>query len=146
MPPVRLTWYDGRLKPPRPEELEEGRTLGDKHGGVLFVGDKGKLMCGEYGHSPRLIPETRMKEYKLPPKTIPRSIGHHAEWVAACKGDKPAGSNFDYAGPLTEAVLLGNFAVRSGQKLYWDGPNMKVTNVPEANKYVRDQYRSGWTL
>ena len=146
MPPVKLTWYDGRLKPPRPEELEEGRMLGDKHGGVLFVGDKGKLMCGEYGHGPRLIPEARMKEYKLPPKTIPRSIGHHAEWVAACKGGKPAGSNFDYAGPFTEAVLLGNFALRSGQKLQWDGPNMKVTNAPEANEYVHTQYRQGWTL
>ena len=142
MPPVELTWYDGGLKPARPKELEEGRKLGN----LLIVGDKGKIMCGTNGNSPRLIPEAKMKAYKRPPKTIPRSIGHHQEWIKACKGGKPAGSNFDYSGPLTEVVLLGNIAIRTGKKSYWDGLNMKVTNVPEANKYVNPPYREGWTL
>ena len=147
-PSVELTWYDGGLKPARPEELEEGRKLGDN--GSLFVGDKGKLICSTYGNSPRLIPETKMKEYKQPPKTIPRVRGdhrrHELNWVAACKGGELAVSNFDYAGPLTEIVLLGNIAIRAREKLYWDGPNMKVTNVPEANEYVRREYRKEWSL
>ena len=147
MPPVKLTWYDGGLMPPRPKELEESRRLGDDDGGTVFVGDKGKIHAPGYcAASPRLIPESKMKAYKLPPKAIPRSIGHHKEWLQACKGGKPAGSNFDFAGPLTEAVLLGNIAIRMGKKLYWDGPNMKITNVPEANEYVRRQYRQGWSL
>ena len=148
MPPVEITWYDGGLMPARPQELEEGRSMGwgDENGGALFVGDKGCLMCDHVGESPRLIPESKMKAYKRPPKTIPRSIGHHEEWIQACKGDRPAGSNFDFAGPLTEAVLLGNIAIRTGKKLYWDGPNMKIINVPEANEYVRRQYRQGWRL
>jgi hypothetical protein len=77
---------------------------------------------------------------------IPRSIGHYKEWLEACKGGKKAGANFDYGGPLTEMVLLGNVAIRTGKKLDWDGPNMKVTNVPEANEYLHRPYRGGWTL
>ena len=148
MPAVKMTWYDGGLMPARPEKLELNRQMawGDKSGGVLFVGNKGKLMCDHHGDSPRLIPETKMKAYERPPKTLPRSIGHHKEWIKACKGGKPAGSNFDYAGLLTETVLLGNLAIRMGQKLYWDGPNTKITNVPEANKYIHRQYREGWSL
>ncbi len=153
MPPVELTWYDGGLMPPRPEELESGRRLGDKLGGVVFIGDKGKLTCGSYGNNPRLIPESRMGDYQRPEKRIPRSVGHHAEWIAACKGGKPAGSDFDYAGPLTEMVLLGNVAVRmslelqeKGLKLAYDGPNMQITNLLEANMYLRRGYRTGWTL
>jgi len=144
MPPVRMTWYDGGLMPTRPKELERGRRLGDN--GVLLVGDRGKIMAGCAGESPRLIPESKMKAYKRPPKTLPRSIGHYREWVEACKGGKPATSNFNYAGPLTEIVLLGNLAIRTGKKLDWDGPNMKVTNVSEANEYIHRQYRQGWTL
>ncbi len=153
MLPVKLTWYDGGLMPERPADLEDGRRMGDKLGGVVFVGEKGKLTCGSYGNNPRLIPESRMRDYQRPAKSIPRSIGHHAEWVAACKGGKPAGSSFDYAGPLTEMVLLGNVAVRmslelqeKGLKLAYDGPNMQITNLPEANKYLRRDYRAGWTL
>jgi len=138
-PSVTLTWYDGGLMPLRPEELEEDRRMGGGDG-MLYVGDKGKML----GH--RLIPESNMKEYKRPPKTLPRSIGHYKEWIEACKGGKPTGSNFDHAGPLTEMVLLGNIAIRTGKKLIWDGPNMKVTNVPEANEYVNPPYRQGWTL
>jgi len=149
MPPVKLTWYDGGLKPERPEELEEGRKMGDDDGGLIFVGKKGKLMCGIFGKGARLIPETKMKAYKLPPKKIPRVGGmesHEQGWIKACKGGEPACSNFDYAGPLTETILLGNLAIRMGKKLNWDGPNMKVTNVPEANEYVHCPYREGWTL
>lgn len=147
MPPVKVTWYDGGLMPEWPEELEENRKMGDSDGGVLFVGDKGKLMCGCYGKNPRLIPETKMQEYKRPPKTIARiDGGHEQDWLRACKGGEPACSSFDCAGPLTEMVLLGNLAIRIGKKLNWNGPDMKVTNLPEANQYVHRQYRQGWTL
>ena len=150
MPPVKLTWYDGGLLPPRPEELEPGRRLGNENGGILYIGDKGKIMASdENAQSPCLIPQSRMNEYKRPPKTIPRSVGHHAEWVQACKGGPPAGANFDYAGPLTEVVLLGNVVIRTGEKtrkLEWDGPGMKCTNVDAANQFVRNEYRKGWSL
>ena len=146
MPPVKMTWYDGGLMPPRPEELEEGRRMGDRDGGVLLIGDKGKIMCGCYGRNPRLIPEEAMKAYEPPEPTIPRSPGVHEEWIRACKGGEPAGSNFEVSGPLTEIVLLGNLALRSGKRLEWDGPNMKVTNHPEANQYVTREYRKPWSL
>jgi len=151
LPPVDLTWWDGGLMPPRPEELEEGRKMGDSDGGLLFIGNKGKLMTGCYGENPRLIPETKMREYKLPEPTIERipsgSAGHEKDWVRACKGGKPASSNFDYAGPFAEMVLMGNLAVRfPNKKLLWDGPNMTVTNNIEANAYVKRQYREGWSL
>ena len=149
MPPVKVHWYDGGLMPERPDELETGRNLPDN--GVLFVGDKGKMRAGTYGESPRIIPEEKMREYKRPPKTlkrIPRGANRHeADWVRACKGGEPACSNFDYSGPFTEMVVMGNLAIRfPGQKLEWDGPNMKCTNLPEANEFVRRQYREGWTL
>jgi len=147
MPPVKLTWYDGGLKPARPDELEDGRPMGNKNGGVLLVGDNGTIMAkDENAQDPQLIPRSRMEAYKQPEKTIPRSIGHYQEWIEACKGGKPAGANFDYAGPLTEVVLLGNVALRAGTKLYWDAPNMRITNVPEANQFLRTEYRKGWTL
>jgi len=145
MPPVKLTWYDGGLRPPRPEELDQGQEFGE--GGTLFVGDKGKMLRH------RLIPESRMKEYGKPPQKIPRSPGHFEEWIEACKGGKPAGSNFDHAGLLAEVVLLGNVALRvelreklTRMKLLWDGPNMKITNLPEANQFLQREYRKGWTL
>jgi predicted dehydrogenase len=151
MPPVKLTWYDGGLKPEWPDELVKGRLRG---GGVLYIGDNGKMLDG------RLIPTTRHREYEPPAKTLPRSPGHYEEWIQACKGGPPAGSNFDFAGLVTEVVLLGNIALRlrepssrgrgRGQrqmpKLYWDGPEMKVTNVPEANEFVHREYRKGWIL
>jgi len=147
MPPVTLMWYDGGNMPPRPAELEQGRRFGDNDGGSLFVGEKGKIHApGWCAASPRIIPETKMKQYKQPPKTIPRSVEHHQEWVQACKTGKPTTANFDFAGLLTEVVLLGNIAIRTGEKLLWDGPNMVCTNVPEANRYVHCRYREGWTL
>jgi len=145
-PPLTLTWYDGGLMPQRPAELEEGRKFGEADDN-LFVGDKGKML----GY--RLIPEARMKEYGKPPQKIARSPGHHKEWINACKGGPAARANFDWAGPLTEAVLAGNIALKmerqlyeKGLKLHYDGPNMQVTNLPEANKYIRDEYREGWSL
>jgi len=146
--PISLHWYDGGMMPPRPEELEDGREL-SREDGLIFVGDKGKMYVeGWGGESPRLIPETRMQEYKRPPKTLLRSIGHHAEWIKACKEGAPTRSNFpDFAGPLTEAVLLGTVCVRiGGVKLNWDSASLKVTNVPEANGLLHYEYRKGWTL
>ena len=146
MPPVKLTWYDGGLMPARPQELKSGLRFGNADDN-LYIGERGKML----GH--RLIPEAKSKEYGKPPKMLARSPGHHQEWIDACKGGTPAGSNFDVAGPLTEVVLLGNVALRMGQrlyeqglKLYYDGPNMEITNLPEANKYIRRDYREGWTL
>ncbi|NLT77489.1 MAG: Gfo/Idh/MocA family oxidoreductase [Planctomycetes bacterium] len=145
-PPLTLTWYDGGLMPQRPAELEEGRKFGEADDN-LFIGDKGKML----GY--RLIPEARMREYGKPPQRIERSPGHHKEWLIACKGGPAARANFDWAGPLTEVVLYGNIALRmekqlyeKGLKLHCDGPNMRITNLPEANKYIRDEYRHGWAL
>ncbi|MEJ2704934.1 MAG: Gfo/Idh/MocA family oxidoreductase [Sedimentisphaerales bacterium] len=147
MPPVKLHWYDGGILPARPDELDEGRELSAEDG-LIFVGDKGKMYVeGWGGNSPRLIPEARMKAYKQPPKTLPRSIGHHAEWIQACKTGSATRSNFSFAGPLTEAVLLGTVCIRvGGKKLVWDSENFRVTNLPEANDYLHYKYRSGWSL
>ena len=146
LPPVKLTWYDG-LRPTRPIELEDGRRLGNVEGGALFKGSKGKLMAGVYGEGARLIPESRMKEYKQPAKTIPRVKGsHEQDWVRACKSGRAAGADFEYSGLLTEVCLLGNVARRVDARIEWDAENMKATNLPEANKYVRTQYRQGWSL
>ena len=146
LPPVKLTWYEG-LRAPRPAELEDGRAMGDREGGVVFKGDKGKLMCGTYGNGPRLVPESRMKAYKRPAKTLPRVKGsHEMDWVRACKSGKPAGAAFQYAGPLTEICLLGNAARRIDARIEWDAANLKVTNLPEANQLIRTAYRKGWSL
>jgi len=149
MPAVKLMWYDGGLMPPRPEELEPGRRMGDDNGGVLFIGDRGKLMCSCYGSNPRLIPETAMQAYTRPAKTLPRSKGISAEWTEACKAGTQSTTDFSYSGPLTEAMLLGNIAIRVKQKnivLEWDPVNMKFPNCPEADEFVRMPYRQGWTL
>ena len=146
LPPLKLTWYDGQ-EPPRPPELEADRRLGDSEGGVIFNGDKGKLMCGTYGNSPRLIPESAMKVYERPAPTLPRvEGGHEQDWVRACKSGQAAGANFDYSGPLTELVLLGNIAKRIRGRLEWDGPNLKITSPADANQYIRTPYRQGWSL
>ncbi|HIJ70443.1 MAG TPA: Gfo/Idh/MocA family oxidoreductase [Planctomycetes bacterium] len=146
MPEVKLHWYDGGMMPQRSEEFEPRRRLPES--GAIFVGEKGLLLSRTYGESPRIIPESKMKAYKRPPKTIPRvKMSHEQNWITACKGGRPACSNFDYAGPLTEMVLLGNIALRyPGERLEWDGQKMKVTNIDEANQYVQPRYRSGWNL
>jgi hypothetical protein len=147
MPPLKLVWYDGGLMPEWPDELQPDLRLGDQYGGAVYIGDKGKIVCGSHGaNGLRIIPESRMLEYERPPKSIPRSPGHRQEWIAACKGGPPAGANFDYSGPLTELVLVGNIALRTDQKLEWDGEKMQVTNHPEFDRYVHREYREGWSL
>lgn len=147
MSPVTLKWYDGGKRPERPADLEAGRNF-DANAGQLIIGEKGSILApGDYCDSPRIIPESRMQEVmKNPPeKSIPRSLGGgpHGEFVRAIKGQGPKpGSNFDYAGPLTEAVVMGNLAVRlAGQTIDWDGKNMKCTNLPAANDLVSKKYR-----
>jgi predicted dehydrogenase len=152
MPPVQLTWWDGGLMPPRPPGFEVGRRLGDDDGGILLLGEKGTIMAGCYGRSPRLVPETAMQKYKKrPKKTIPRipegEDGHEKDWLRACKTGHPASSSFDYAGPLTEMVLMGNLAVRFPDKqLLWNGEKMEITNDAAANAYVHRTYREGFPL
>jgi predicted dehydrogenase len=145
MPPVNWTWYDGGLMPPMPPELEATRSLQDD--GTLVVGSKATVLCDTYYDSIRIIPEARMKELSptLPPKTIPRVVGgHFAEWIRACKGGIPAGSNFDYSSRLTESVIIGNIAIRAKRRIEWDSAAMKVTNLESANKFVTTQYRPGF--
>ncbi len=144
MAPVRITWYEGGLMPPRPAELETGRSMGEN--GILFVGTKGAILGEGWGRSPRLIPETKMQAYRRPPKTLPRFPGHHRNWLDACKGKGRPSTHFDYAGPLTEFVLMGNVALRSGKKLDFDRKNMKVANVAEANQFLKPNYREGRSI
>jgi predicted dehydrogenase len=151
MPPVKFTWYDGGLKPPRPEELENNRPLAgeDEEGdeGLLFVGDHGKILCGFNGAHPRLIPEAKMAGYQPPPKTLPRSPGNEREWLDACRGSKvKPGGNFEFSGQVTETLLLGNVAALVGRKLVWDRPGMKAANLDGAQKYIRPERRRGWEL
>ena len=151
LPPVKLTWWDGGLLPPRPEELAPGQQMGDDDGGVLFIGDKGQLICGCYGKNPRLLPDDAMRAYKKPAKSLARvpegENGHEQDWLRACKGGAPACSNFDYSGPLSEMVLMGNLAVRFPErKILWAGEQMAVTNDPEANAFLTPNYRAGWKL
>ncbi len=148
MPPVTLHWYDGGLVPARPRGLEDNREL-DREDGLIFVGDRGTILVeGWGGDKPMLIPESKMKSFKQPRKTLPRSIGHHKEWLEACKGNGTPRSNFpDFAGPLTEAVLLGTVSIRlGGIKLLWDTVNLRVTNSDEATQLLHYQYRDGWSL
>jgi predicted dehydrogenase len=149
LPAVSLHWYDGGLLPERPAELEQERRLPES--GTIFVGEKGKIMCETYGESPRLIPEKRMQEYKRPKPKLTRikdgSQGHERAWIDAIKGTIPPPDDFSIAGPFTETVLLGNVAIWfKDQRLLWDGPNMRVTNLEEANQKVHHQYRQGWSL
>ena len=162
---IKVTWMDGGLLPDRPEELMPGEPMGDGNGGYIFEGTKGKLV-GNYAIPPTLLPTTRMKEVTLPPATLPRiqgqQDGHYQQWVTACLsgyGKSTVSSPFEYAGPFTEAVLMGNLAIRSygirgsggngypgRKKLLWDAKNMKITNFDEANAFVKREYRSGWSL
>jgi len=137
---LTLNWWDGGLRPQRPDELEPHRDFGE--GDWLYiVGEKGKM----YGH--RLIPEDRQKEVGKPPQKLERSPGHWKEWFDACRGGKPAGSDFvNHAAHLTEVVLLGNIALRSKGRLFWDPENLKFTNNDKANALVNPPYRDGWSL
>ena len=150
MPAVKLHWYDGGILPERPDDLEPERKLPES--GTIFVGDKGKMWCETYSESPRLIPESFMAAFtNRPPKTLPRvplgRDGHEKNWLDAIRQKGQAVSHFDYAGPFTESVLLGNVALRyPGQRLLWDAPTMKVTNVPDADQFIKHDYRPGWSL
>lgn len=136
--PVDLTWYDGNLTP---KEIKGQRVPSS---GVMFVGSEG-MMFANYS-SYKLFPQEKFSKFEPPAPTIPNSIGHHAEWIKACKDGSPTTCNFDYSGALTEAVLLGNVAYRTGESLEWDAKNLKATNCEAADKYIRKEYRRGWEV
>lgn len=140
LPAVELTWYDGGL---RPAHFKEGKLpqWGD---GVLFVGEKGMLIADYNNH--RLLPEKDFEGFQRPDPYIPPSKGHYEEWLDACKGKGEALCHFGYSGPLTETVLLGLVAYRSGKKIQWDAARLKSTNHPEVENLVRPPLRDGWTL
>jgi predicted dehydrogenase len=145
MPAVTLTWYDGGLRPLLIPELEEGMEMGV--GGTLYIGDKGKIL------NDVILPKSLRESYKAPTPFIPSSPGHEEEWLLACKGGDPAGSDFEWAGPLTETVLLGNIALRNevkeklgGEVLMWDPVKYGFTNMPEADRFLHFAYRKGWNL
>ncbi|MEP6512229.1 MAG: Gfo/Idh/MocA family oxidoreductase [Parafilimonas sp.] len=166
--PVELVWYDGGIKPRRPDELLPDEEMGVVDGGIIFEGTKGKLMAGLWGRNPTLLPTKKMMETNLPASKFPfiegAAEGHQQQWVKACKKGYGTytSSSFDMAGPLTETVLMGNLAVRSynyseknskgdavypgRKKLLWDGENMKVTNFEPANQFVKPEYKNGWKL
>jgi len=161
---IRLTWMDGGLRPERPVELLADEPMGDEDGGLIMEGTKGKIVTGMWARKPMLLPSSRMKAETLPPKTLPRidkgADGHYANWVAAAMegfGKGEGTSPFHFSGPFTEAILLGNVALRAYQlknsndypgrkKLLWDADKMQVTNFDEANQFVKRVYRKGWEL
>jgi len=145
LPPVKMTWYEGGLMPPTPAEMPAGSRLPGN--GVLYVGSKGKMYHGSHGGMPQLLPGELHDAAAKIPQTMARSLGHYEEWLAAIKGGPQPVSNFAYAGPMTETVLLGVLAMRApGVRLEWDSANLKVKNAPEVNQYVHTEYRTGWTL
>ena len=149
-PPVKLVWYDGKKKPPRPKELEAGRKMNAS--GQLFIGDKGIILSQqEATTSIRLIPEAKMREMrgKLPPPSLPRvpDQDHYQDWARAVRANAPhaPGTQFEYSVPLTEVALLGTLSLQApGQKLLWDAKGMCVSNLPELNKFLYPSYREGW--
>jgi predicted dehydrogenase len=144
LPPVTLTWYNGGKWPPHPPELGENRSLPSE--GSLFIGDSGKILV-HGSANPQIIPAEKMRAFQPPEPFIRRSTGHKKEWLEAIRGGPPPGSNFaGYGGPLTEVVLLGNVAIRTGKKIEWDPVNLRAKNVPEAAAYIRREYRKGWEL
>ena len=143
--PLKLVWYDGGLLPPRPEVLEPGRKMG----ACIYYGDDGMLMHDTYGNSPRLIPETAMREYDIPEKTIPRSPGIYEEWLEAIKNGGKSTTDFSYSSKLTETMLLGNIAIKLKEKntiLEYDGEKGEFTNMPEANELLSKEYKNGFEL
>lgn len=146
MPEVKLVWYDGTIGGKRnlpPAELVYGEKVPDS--GSLLKGDKGVLFSpNDYGAQFVLLPRDQFQGYKAPEPWIPRSPGHYQEWIRACKGGEPAMANFDYSGPFTEFVLLGNVAARVGKKIEWDSESLRAVNCPEADQYIRREYREGF--
>jgi predicted dehydrogenase len=145
-PALKVRWYDGGKMPPTPEPLGDEMDLSDN--GIYFVGDRGTMVCGGWSGSPKLFPASRREEFKLPPKTIARSPGHHAEWVQACKARRPelAKAGFAYSGPFTEALLVGNLATRLQRRIEWNATALRATNAPEAEPLIRKSYRSGFGI
>jgi predicted dehydrogenase len=148
LPPVRMIWYE-RGYPAKP--LFRGALTARQdppRSGWLIIGERGTLFSpSDNGTSWRLLPEEQFRDYRPPQPSLPRSPGHHEEWIRACKGGPPAMSNFvDYAAQLTETALLGNVALRAGTRIVWDSEHLRVTNHPEANQFVRRQYRRGWEI
>lgn len=146
MPPVKFTWYEGGLMPARPDGLEPDDRLGAGGNGILFIGDKGMLTCAGWGGRPTLLPGSRDEAYERPPQKLPRSKGHHRDWLDACKGGPLASANFEYGAALTEVGLLGLVAMRTQKVIQWDAKAMKVTNAPEAEPLIKGSYRPGWEL
>jgi hypothetical protein len=145
-PAVTLTWYDGGKMPPKPRDLPEDASLADN--GIYFVGDKGMLLCGGWSGPPTLYPESRRQEFQTPQATIPRSIGHRPEWIEACKAHKPedAKAGFAYSGPFTEALLVGNLALRLQKRIEWDAAQMRASNADEADALIHKRYRKGFGI
>jgi len=144
LPAVKLTWYDGGLMPPKPEELGEEEL--NKGGGALLIGSKGKLLHETYGANPRLLPKSLHDSFGEPAKKLPRipNQQHELNWVAAAQGKAEASCPFEYAALLTETMLLGVVALKAGKEIQYDGANMRVTNVAAANDFLKREYRTGW--
>ncbi len=145
-PPVKITWIYGQ-KPEIPQLKEVELDDWNSQAGAILIGEKGCLVHGSHGGgNPRIIPASRNREYQRPPASIPRvKGGHQQDWIRACKDGRPAGSNFNYGGPLTELALLGVIAtVFSGEKLEWDASNARFTNHEKANGYLQETCREGW--
>jgi predicted dehydrogenase len=143
-PELLMHWYDGGIRPPRPVEMDVVTPMPVE--GLLFVGEKGKLVAGYYGGKNRLLPEKKFRDFKTPPKTLRRTIGHYAEWVQACKTGSPTNVNFDFGSHMTELAQLGAIAARCARPLTWDGERVAITNDAEANSWVNPPYRAGWSL
>jgi len=145
MPPVTVHWYDGGILPPKPLELTDNQQL-DKEG-MLFIGDKGKILCDFTGSNPRLLPESKMQQFTVPPKTLPRSVGHYDEWIRACKGGPAADANFEFTARVTEAILAGNLAIRADKQfMRWDAANLKAPDIKNADQLVNPPARPGWEI
>ncbi|MGB2823788.1 MAG: Gfo/Idh/MocA family oxidoreductase, partial [Phycisphaerae bacterium] len=147
LPPVKMNWYDGGRRPAMLDDVLQplgGDAANKWRCGILFVGAKGMVLAN-YG-SRLLLPTGKFADVEPPKETIPASIGHHREWIEACKAAGPTTCNFDYSGTLAEAVLLGTVAYRAGEKLTWNARDLKATNCPKADRYIRRDYRKGWTL
>jgi predicted dehydrogenase len=143
-PPLHLTWYSGGLRPPRPEQVPDDFTMPGR--GVLFEGEKGIILC-RGNQAPNLFPKSLREDFTPPEPSIPRSKGHHRDWIDAVKGGPAAGSNFEYAARLTEITLLGVLSLRlGGEKIYWDAKQMKVKGMPEADVFIREPVRDGWEM
>ena len=145
-----MFWYDNGLRPPTPLGIDPDdpkQRLGEGDNGLMIVGEKGVLTCAGWSGMPRLLPLELHFSYKRPPKTIPRVAGHHADWLQACKGGTPACSNFEYGARLTEFVLLGALALRTGKVLKWDADGHEgAPTCPRRRRSSRARYRKGWEL